>query len=104
MRSCDACGNTQAFVSMGGATLCRDCEPGIRVEMDQLREEGKPVNVLHIAKSIFRETHNAGNYLLRDIPEKLWHRAKHRSIDEGCSLRILIIKSLEEYLADPDVS
>jgi len=83
---------------MGGALLCRDCEPEIRVEMDRLRAAGKSVNVLHIAKRIYRETHNGGNYLLRDLPEDLWQKAKHRAVDDGDSLRGLILKALYEYL------
>ena len=99
MELCDACGKPlKGGIDMGGAMLCRDCEPGIRMEMEALRAAGKPVNVLHIAKRIYRETHDAGNYLLRDIPEDLWTKAKHRAIDDGDSLRDLILKSLHEYL------
>ena len=38
------------------------------------------------------------SYLLRDIPEELWNRAKHRAIDDGDSLRDLILKAVESYL------
>jgi len=41
------------------------------------------------------------SYLLRDIPEELWNRAKHRAIDDGDSLRDLILKSVESYLITP---
>lgn len=98
MKLCDACGNPKASIGMGGAILCRDCEPDIRVEMDALRQAGKPVNVLHIAKRIFRETHDAGNYLLRDIPDDLWVKAKHRAVDDGSSLRDLVLKAIHTYL------
>lgn len=37
-------------------------------------------------------------YLLRNIPTTLWDRAKHRAVDEGLTLRSLILKALEEYL------
>jgi hypothetical protein len=37
-------------------------------------------------------------YLLRNIPTTLWDRAKHRAVDEGLTLRALILKALEEYL------
>ncbi|MCU0601270.1 MAG: hypothetical protein MUC33_01255 [Desulfobacterales bacterium] len=83
---------------MGGAILCRDCDPVVRAEMDSLRAEGKTVNTLHIAKRIFRETHSAGNYLLRDIPDDLWKKAQHRAVDEKISLRDLLLKSLHAYL------
>ncbi len=52
-----------------------------------------------IARRIFRETHSAGAYLLRDVPQDLWDRAKHRGVDEGISLRELILKSLMAYLS-----
>ena len=99
MKPCDACGNPKTYLSMGGAMLCRECEPEIHMEMDKLRAEGKPVNALHIARRIYRETHSGGNYLLRDVPQDLWNRAKHRAIDEGMSLRDMIFVALETYLA-----
>ena len=98
MKLCDACGKPKAFMGIGVAMLCRDCEPGIRAEMDALRAAGKPVNALHIAKRVFRETHDSGNYLLRDIPDALWMRVKHRAIDEGGSIRDLVLKALHTYL------
>jgi len=99
MNLCDACGKpVKGGIGMGGALLCRDCEPEIRIEMDRLRTAGKPVNVLHIAKRIYRETHSEGNYLLRDLPDDLWQKAKHRAVDDGDSLRDLILKALYAYL------
>ena len=38
-------------------------------------------------------------YPLRDIPTDLWNAAKHRAVDEGLSLRELILKALGEYLS-----
>jgi hypothetical protein len=38
------------------------------------------------------------NYLLRNIPKDLWDRAKHRAIDDGDSLRSLILKAIQKYL------
>jgi len=69
--------------------------------MDKLRTEGKSVNVLHIAKRLFHEANDAGNYLLRDIPQTVWDRAKHRAIDESISLRDLILKAIYLYLDTP---
>lgn len=99
MKLCDACGSPKAMIGMGGAMLCRSCEPDVRIEMDQLRAAGKPVNVLHIAKRMYRDTNSAGSYLLRDIPQDLWDKAKHRTVDDGCSLRDLLLKALHTYLA-----
>jgi len=67
-------------------------------EIERLREEGKPTDALTIARQIFRETHSASSYLLRDIPEQLWTAAKHRAVDEGLSLRELLLKALQAYL------
>jgi len=39
-------------------------------------------------------------YLLRNIPGPLWIRAKHRAVDEGTSLRGLILAALRGYLAE----
>lgn len=83
---------------MGGALICRQCDPDVRAEMDRLRNQGKPVNVMHIAKALFRGTNGGGNYLLRDVPEDLWQKAKHRAVDDGDSLRDLVLKALYSYL------
>ena len=98
MKPCDACGNPKGSIVIGGAILCRSCEPAIREEIDHLRAGGKAVNTLHIARRIYKETYSGGDYLLRDVPKDLWEQAKHRAIDEGFSLRDLILKSLFSYL------
>ena len=96
---CEACGTpTNSGIVMGGAFICRHCEPDIRAEIDRLREEGKPVHVGHIARAYFRQTNSAGSYLLRDIPRSLWDRAKHKAVDEGVSLRDLVLEAIREYL------
>jgi len=100
MRTCDACGKPlQGGISMGGALLCRSCEPDISAEINRLQAEGKPVSAIAIARSIFRETHSAGNYLLRDIPEELWTAAKHKAVDKGMNLRELILDAVREYVS-----
>jgi len=99
MNFCDACGKPlKGGYGIGGAMVCRDCEPLLQLEIDQLRAQGKPANALHIAKRILRETHSGGNYLLRDLPNDLWQKAKHRAVDDGDSLRDLILKALHSYL------
>ena len=99
MMICDACGKqTNSVTGVGRAILCRTCFPDVLAEVERRREAGKPTDALTIARQIFRETHSAGSYLLRDIPEQLWITAKHRAVDEGLSLRELILKALQEYL------
>ena len=98
MKHCDACGSEKASLRMGGAVLCRDCEPRIREEMESLRAGGKPVNVLHIARRIYKESHSGGNYLLRDYPAKLWERAQHHAVSSKMSMRDLLLDAVEEYL------
>ena len=39
-------------------------------------------------------------YLLRNIPEELWDQAKHKAVDEGLSLRDLLLKALREHLKE----
>jgi len=96
---CQACGKKVAGgTSIGGTILCRTCAVDVQQEIDNLRAAGKPVNAGHIARRLFKAEHSAGNYLLRDIPEELWMAAKHRAVDDGDSLRDLVIKSLYKYL------
>ena len=99
MRMCDACGKPlKGGMSIGGAMICRSCEPDIKAEINRLQAEGKPVSAIAIARKMFRETYSAGNYLLRDVPAELWTAAKHKAVDEGINLRELILKALQEYL------
>ena len=96
---CDACGKLITDgTGAGRAILCRTCFPDVMAEVERLREEGKPTDALTIARQIFRQTHSAGSYLLRDIPAELWTAAKHKAVDEGLSLRELLLKALQEYL------
>jgi hypothetical protein len=102
MKNCDACGKpVVGGVSIGGAFLDRACAADVQLEIDRLREEGKPVNALQVARKLFRETHSVGSYLLRDIPEELWTAAKHKAVDEGVSLRDLILKAVRAYIDPP---
>jgi hypothetical protein len=96
---CDACGRPQANIGMGGAIVCRECEPEILKEVARLRKKKKPVNAMHIARRLFKSKFSGGNYLLRDYPADLWERVRHRAVDEGCSVRELVLTALEEYLA-----
>lgn len=95
-RRCDACGRTGGvMIGMGGALICRSCGPNVRTEMDKLRAEGKPVNVMHVARRIYRKTNCGGDYLLRDIPADLWARAQDRAAKSGETLRDLILRAIE---------
>lgn len=96
---CAACAKpVKGGIALGSTLLCRQCEPEVSLEIDRLRTEGKPVNASHIAHRIYKETHSGGNYQLRDIPEDLWNKAKHRAVDDGDSLREVVLKSLHAYL------
>ena len=98
---CAACGKPNANIGMGGVILCTTCSVDVREEAERLRAEGKPVDMAKIALKMFREQYSVGGYLLRDIPEDLWTSAKHRAVDEGLSLRELILKALRLYLEKP---
>lgn len=100
MKICDACGNpVQGGIGMGGALICRQCEPDVRAEMDNLREAGKPVNVMHIAKRMFREMHGTPGVLqIRDVPPDLRAKMDQACLDQKCSLRELVLKAMYTYL------
>jgi hypothetical protein len=38
------------------------------------------------------------NYLMRDLPPELLLEAKHRAVDEGCTVRELLLRGLELVL------
>ena len=100
MSQCAVCGKP-ALIGMGGVMLCSPCSEDVRVEMDAARAAGKPVVVSGIARRLYREAHHAdGSYTIKDIPEELWSRAKHRALDEGVSVRELLLTALEKYMAE----
>ena len=98
MDNCNCCGASRANVSIGGALLCSTCAEDVRVEMDRLRAEGKPVNALGIARRIWREKYCLASYTLRNVPIELWRRVKQRALDNDTSARDVILTALEEYL------
>lgn len=99
MKHCEACGTTKNIGgSLGGVMLCKEHYADISAMAEELHAQGKPVDVTLIARKMFREQYSTSGYLLRDIPSELWDRAKHRAIDEGVSLRELILVALESYL------
>lgn len=99
MKKCEACGTTKnVYGSLGGVMLCKEHYADIVAKVDAIRAEGGQVNVMGIARQMFREQYSTGDYILRDIPKELWDRAKHRAVDEGVSLRELILMAVGEYL------
>jgi hypothetical protein len=99
MPNCAACGkDTKGGISLGGTLLCRECVADVEIEIERLRAESKPVNVSIIARKMFRESCVPGGYLLRDIPQELWDKAKHKGIDKGLSLRELILQAVKEFI------
>jgi hypothetical protein len=42
------------------------------------------------------------NYIIRDIPNGLWDRVKHKAIDENITLKDLILRALENYCEKND--
>ncbi|GAI94102.1 unnamed protein product, partial [marine sediment metagenome] len=69
MELCDMCGRRiEGRRKISGAIVCRICAVDLRIEMDKLHAEGKPVDGLKIAREIFRRTYTYGDYLIRDIP------------------------------------
>jgi hypothetical protein len=99
IRQCAACGTTKNLgPSLGGVLLCRAHYEDISAQVEQLRAEGKQVNVSGIARQMFREQYSTGNYILRDIPKGLWDAAKHKAVDEDVSLRELVLNAVQAYL------
>jgi hypothetical protein len=99
MSNCAACGNdVKGGISLGGTLLCRECAADIEIEIERLRSEGKQVNVAIIARKMFRESCTPGGYMLRDIPQDLWSKAKHKAIDKEISLRELILQAVKEFI------
>lgn len=98
-QSCDACGTTKHIHgSLGGAVLCKAHYQDILTEVEQLRAQDKQVNVMGIARRIYREINNTGNYILRDIPKDLLDAIKIKGAKTGQSMREIIIDAIQTYL------
>lgn len=97
MKTCDACGKTmRGCVGVGGAILCRSCAPDVRQQIGKMRSEGKIANAMGIARKMFRETHSACNYTLRDIPKDLMDKIRDDSYSQGISMREWILRALRD--------
>lgn len=98
MKPCDVCGQ-QAMMSIGGAVLCRAHYEDVVAEIDALRAQGKQVNAAGIARRMYRELNESSNYMFRDIPKDLMDAARHRAVDDNCSVREVILSALRSYFA-----
>ena len=38
------------------------------------------------------------NYLIKDIPDALWLRARHLALDDGVTMRVFLIEALTCYV------
>lgn len=96
---CDRCGSAaNGMIGIGAAILCRICDVEIRPDIEALRNAGKPVNVLQIARKHFKENFAGGTYPLRDIPADLERKWKERALNDGCNQRDVLLAALVEYL------
>lgn len=93
---CDACQSAPGSISMGGAILCRSCEPQVREIMEQRRADGKPVNVRHIAREIFRAQYAGADILIREIPAALLAEVQAQARAAKMTQRDYIIEALRE--------
>lgn len=107
--SCSVCGQrgliSRGLISMGGVLLCREHAEDVRVEMERLRAEGKPVSVPGIARRMYREAMGGtSTYLVKDFPGPLKERAKLRAVRDDTDLRELMLTSLEKELDRRDAA
>jgi len=49
-------------------------------------------------ENILPEPPKKKDYFLRDVPRDLWDEAKKKAIDEGTSLRVLVLRAVREYV------
>lgn len=98
-RKCEACGTTKNLNgTLGGVLLCRDHYADISAQVEQLRADGKQVNVAGMARQMFREEFSTGNYILRDIPKELWDAVKQKAFEQGISIREFMLNAAQAQL------
>jgi len=98
-RICEACGKTVlGGVSMGGILLCKQCDADIQDEIEQLRAEGKSVNVMRIARRMYRESHTRSQITINLQPE-LIDQVDIKARDEGRSRSNMAAELIKRQLA-----
>lgn len=96
---CDRCGSASlSMISQGGAMLCPTCHTDTQPDIETLRDAGKPVNVLQIARAHFKANFSAGRYNLLDIPADLKQQWEQRAVQDRCNKRDVLLAALSEYL------
>ena len=98
MRLCDACGSDKAYVLLGGTSLCKTCSADVEMEIARLREEGKPVNAVHIARRMYREKNDPRLLQVKDVPEEMIKQIKQRALDDSTDMRGVVLTALAKYL------
>ena len=100
MKFCAGCGDIlSGGIALGNTILCTPCADIVQDHILVLREEGKPVNVIHIAKKMFRGINGDGtSYILRDLPRKIWGEAKAKAFAQNQSMRDFLLESVAKNL------
>lgn len=55
------------------------------------------IKIIKITQLMPNKNSSKTDYLLRNIPREVWRQAKHTAIDEGITLRELLLKAVAEY-------
>ena len=100
MSTCTVCQKEiPGGVIIGGIIVCRQCEPELISRIDKARASGQSrVSAAGIAREIYSEQFAGSDYLLRTPPRELMDAVKHRAVDDGDSIREIIIKALRAYV------
>ena len=100
MSTCTVCQKEiPGGIVIGGIIVCRQCEPELRERIDKARAEGQSrISAAKIAREIYSEQFAGSDYLLRTPPKDLMDAVKHRAVDDGDSIRDIIIRALRAYV------
>ena len=100
MSTCTVCQREMpGGIIIGGIVVCRQCEPELISRIDKARASGQSrVSAAGIAREIYNEQFAGSDYLLRTPPKDLMDAVKHRAVDDGDSIRDIIIKALRAYV------
>lgn len=101
MSTCTVCQKEiPGGVIIGGIVVCRQCEPELISRIDKARASGQSrVSAAGIAREIYNERFAGSDYLLRTPPKDLMDAVKHRAVDDGDSIREIIIAALRAYVS-----
>lgn len=98
---CESCGKIAICAPIGGAQICEACAPAFRDALAAARSGGawgRARDPHFVARDMLRQAGGTTQLMLRDVPKPVMMALKQRALDEGTTVRELVLAAVERYL------